>query len=267
MSLSSINVKQNFYDKLDKEKIFIDLKKKYKRKCNNIIIHLGWGFMAEPYSDYHKINFQKSKLIFECCAELGFKKIIFCGSMNEYGSRKGLLKENFKPRNLKTLYAKYKYLTTMYGLKKIKNFYSIRPSYIYGHNQRKGTLIDLLLKSIKKNKKLNMSHCKLYRDYIFVDDVAKAFLNVTKRNGDKGIYNVGSGKVITLRKLILTIAKKAQFPKKLLNFGKLPKKKEQQHPKCFMDTKKLKSNFGWKVNYNLDNGVERILKKNYIKHN
>ena len=151
--------------------------------------------------------------------------------------------------------------------KKIKNFYSIRPSYIYGHNQRKGTLIDLLLKSIKKNKKLNMSHCKLYRDYIFVDDVAKAFLNVTKRNGDKGIYNVGSGKVITLRKLILTIAKKAQFPKKLLNFGKLPKKKEQQHPKCFMDTKKLKSNFGWKVNYNLDNGVERILKKNYIKHN
>ena len=187
--------------------------------------------------------------------------------MNEYGSVKGILKEKFKPKNLKTLYAKYKYLTTMYGLKKINHFYSIRPSYIYGYNQRKGTLIDLLLSSIKKNKKLNMSHCKIFRDYIFVDDVANAFLNVIKLNGNMGIYNVGSGKVITLRKLILMIAKKANFQKKLLNFGKLPKRKEQQHPKCFMDTKKIKNNFGWKVNYNLDSGVEKILKKNYIKYN
>ena len=108
--------------------------------------------MDDPYSKYHKINYEKSKLIFECCNELGFDKIIFCGSMNEYGSVKGILKEKFKPKNLKTLYAKYKYLTTMYGLKKINHFYSIRPSYIYGYNQRKGTLIDLLLSSIKNKK-------------------------------------------------------------------------------------------------------------------
>ena len=38
--------------------------------------------------------------------------------MNEYGSVKGILKEKFKPKNLKP-YAKYKYLTTMYGLKKL----------------------------------------------------------------------------------------------------------------------------------------------------
>ena len=34
-----------------------------------------------------------------------------------------------------------------------------------------------------------------------------------------------------------------------------------------MDTKKIKNNFGWKVNYNLDSGVEKNFKKNYIKHN
>ena len=28
-----------------------------------------------------------------------------------------------------------------------------------------------------------------------------------------------------------------------------------------MDTKKIKNNFGWKVNYNIDRGVEKILKK------
>ena len=27
-----------------------------------------------------------------------------------------------------------------------------------------------------------MSHCKIFRDYIFVDDVANAFLNVIKLN-------------------------------------------------------------------------------------
>ena len=69
-----------------------------------------------------------------------------------------------------------------------------------------------------------------------------------------------------LNGIILTIAKKANYPKKLLNFGKLPKRKEQQHPKCFMDTKKIKNNFKWKIDYSLDSGVNKILKKNNIKH-
>ncbi len=45
-----------------------------------------------------------------------------------------------------------------------------------------------------------MSHCRLYRDYIFVDDVASAFYKIVKLNGKEGIYNVGSGKIITLKK-------------------------------------------------------------------
>ncbi len=264
-SLVRIDIKKKFYDNLNKKKIFEDLRKKCKKNKSNLLIHLGWGSMAEPYSEYHKINYQKSKLLFDCCNEIGFQKIIFCGSMNEYGNRKGLLKENYKPKNLKTMYAKYKYLTTAYGIKKIKKFYSIRPSYIYGYNQRTGTLIDLLLKSIKKNKEISMSHCKIFRDYVFVDDVALAFFNISTLNGSEGIYNVGSGKVITLKKLILIIAQKANFNKNLLNFGKLPKRREQQHPKCFMDTKKIIKNFKWKMNYSLELGVNKILKKNKIK--
>jgi nucleoside-diphosphate-sugar epimerase len=255
-----IDLKKDFFENLDKKKINNFIQKKFKKNKINVLIHLGWGLVGEPFSKYHKINYEKSKLLFNSCLDLKFEKIIFCGSMNEYGNRVGGLREDHKPKNIKTLYSKYKYLTTMYGTQNINNFYSIRPSYVYGYNQRKGTLIETLVKSIKTKKKIDMSHCKLHRDYVFIDDVVNAFFKIAFSNAPPGIYNVGSGTIITLKKLILEIAKKSKFNLKYLRFSKLPKKKEQQHPKCFMVTKKIEKNCKWKINFDLDKGISRIIK-------
>ena len=165
-NFKKIDIKKIFFEKLNKKKINNSLKRNYKFKKKNILIHLGWGKIGNPQSRYHKINFQKSKIIFDFCSSNNFKKVIFCGSINEYGYKNGRVKESDKKGKIKNLYSKYKLKTTKYGLAKIKNF-SLRCSYIYGYQQRKGTLIDYVIKNIKL-KKINISHCMLYRDYIFV---------------------------------------------------------------------------------------------------
>ena len=66
-------------------------------------------------------------------------------------------------------------------------FYVVRPSYVYGPFQRKGTLVDLLIKAWKKKRIIKMTKCKGYRDYIYIDDVANGIIKIfgdvqTKQN-------------------------------------------------------------------------------------
>lgn len=263
IKINKIDIKKKFFEKLNRKKIYNFLDNNYKCNKKNILIHLGWGYVGEPNSKYHKINFQKSSIIFDFCSINKFEKIIFCGSVNEYGNCKGKVKEDQKTHKMKTLYGKYKFLATEYGIKKIKNFFSVRCSYIYGYQQRKGTLLNDLIENIKLNKKIQISHCKLYRDYIFVDDVANAFLKIIICQVHPGIYNVGSGKLITLKKLVLKISEKANFKKNLI-FGKFTKS-EHSASKCFMNIAKIKKITSWKIKNNLDQGIAKILKFHKIK--
>ena len=139
------------------KKNILCLPKKKINIQNNILIHLGWGKMEDPWSSYHLTNnYNNSIKLFRSAKTNLFDKVIFCGSMNEYGNKYGPLNEDMKPGKIETLYAKSKYKLTKYGLKFFKNsqtkFFSIRPSYVFGLNQRKGTLVDLLIKSYKKKK-------------------------------------------------------------------------------------------------------------------
>ena len=154
-----------------------------KNKNGNILIHLGWGKMEDPWSSFHlKNNYENSIKLFKIAKKNNFNKVIFCGSMNEYGNKYGPLKEEMKSGKLETLYAKSKFKLTKFGLiffkKSYTKFFSIRPSYVFGLNQREGTLVDLLIKSYKKKKYIKMTKCKNYRDYIYVEDLAKGIIKI-----------------------------------------------------------------------------------------
>ena len=120
-----------------RKKIKKNIFKKFFYKKENILIHLGWAKMNDPWSIYHeKYNYINSKRLFGLAKKLNFKKIIFCGSINEYGNKVGKIKETTKPGKIETLYAKSKLKLTNFGLKFFKNsntkFYTVRPSYVYG---------------------------------------------------------------------------------------------------------------------------------------
>jgi nucleoside-diphosphate-sugar epimerase len=271
ISFTKINLRTLFFEDLDQKKIDNYLKKKIKKKKKIFLVHLGWGKIGYPWSGYHiKKNYVKTQILFNFANKNKFKKVLFCGSMNEYGNRNGALRELMKPIALSTKYSISKYLSTEYGLRLFKNsltkFYCIRPSYVYGYDQRKGTAISTLIDSIKKKIPINLTHCKIFRDYVFVEDVAKAFyLLLTSKSNSYGIFNVGSGQITTLRHLIEKIAYLSGFEKKFLNFGFLKTKKEQPHPKCFMNNSKLFKVLKWRPSNNLDRGCIKILKYHKIK--
>jgi UDP-glucose 4-epimerase len=248
-----------------RKKIKPNIIEKLSSKNQNILIHLGWGKMDDPWSVYHeKYNYINSVRLFRLAKKLNFNKIIFCGSINEYGDKVGKIKETTKPGNIETLYAKSKLRLTNFGLRFFRNtntkFYTVRPSYVYGPFQRKGTLVDLLIKAWKKKKYIKMTKCQGYRDYIFVDDVAngiiKILLNNCKKNCD--IYNLGSQRCITIKDFILSLSKILNFDNCYLKFGSVPEKREQKQLKSYLVTEKACKILGWKQQYTLKKGLKKI---------
>ena len=222
------------------DKIFIDK--------NIILLHLGWGAMNSPESFKQLNNFNGSKLLFDYALKNNFNKVIFIGSINEYGiSHCGGISEKAKTKNINTEYGRQKLKVTNYGLNLFKSsnveFYSLRPAYIYGCNQRRETVISQLL---RRKKNILISNPLGYRDYVYVGDVVKAILLIALNNNKKietGIYNIGSGKVVNVKKFFLSIIKKLKLENNLTNPKSWGGGRIKKENKFFLLNHKLKKKF------------------------
>ena len=87
------------------------------------------------------------------------------------------------------------------------------------------------------------------RDFTYVTDVANAL--VTAANSDKigEIYNIGSGKTVSINKLV-----------ELLDGEKLYIPKRPGEPDCtFADISKIRRELKWQPKVNIEKGVEQVL--------
>ena len=83
----------------------------------------------------------------------------------------------------------------------------MRPFYIYGKNQRKGSLIPKLILSIKKKKKIILQNAFNSNDYINVKDVSMVIKKILLTKPKTGIYNIGYGKAFSVIKVIKILEK------------------------------------------------------------
>ena len=65
--------------------------------------------------------------------------------------------------------------------------------YVYGANQRQGSLFPTLYRSLTENKVPSLNTPKNANDFIYVEDVAAAFEIALHSEFDSGIYNLGTG--------------------------------------------------------------------------
>jgi len=259
--------KQNIYKSIKLKNINLSHDKIYS------LLHIGWGNTDNPWSNYHlEDNVKNSKLLFNFAKELKIKKIIFCGSMNEYGDISGSITEESVPGIIETDYAKAKSVITDYGISTFENtdlnFYSVRPFYVYGNVINKKSLINQLIESYYNNKTIDMGTCKAFRDYVYVDDVVKLFyLILNSQNINNGIYNIGYGSYVTVREFVENFWLQLGGNKSMLNFDSIPDRKEQAQPPSFSNNLKVKKNFNWVPEINLKHGLKLMveeIKKNHI---
>jgi nucleoside-diphosphate-sugar epimerase len=205
---------------LSKQKNFFDL----ILNCQpHIIIHLASRTVSRIRSKIedklqHKNTYLPIKNLVDnsnYCKNL--KKIIFCGSIEEYGNIPLPYREKDKPKPATSYgfakYSAYKYLIHK-SKKKNLNFVWLRPSLMFGQNDNVNRFLGSILFNLKQNKEVEINLGSQKRDFLYVEDFCKFIFYHIKfyKKFNYKLINVTSGNWFYLRDLLKILKK--QIPKK-----------------------------------------------------
>ena len=224
-----------------------------------VLIHLSWEGIPNFSKSILKKNIEDQKIFFKKISLFkNLKKIIVTGSCLEYQNKIGKREESDRLTNLndlgKTKNERFKFIKKTLN-DKIR-LYWLRIFYIYGKDQRKGSLIPLLLDSAKKKKLVKLKNVFNSHDYIHVDDVSSVIKKLLLKNIKSDVYNVGYGRSISIISIIRTLEK---LLNKKITFKSYEKSKKYSFYSC---NHKLRKNLGFIPKITFEKGLKELIKTN-----
>ena len=191
------------------------------------------------------------------------KKFLQIGSSAEYGNIKKPHSETLKCRPSSS-YGKKKLEITNFLLKRFKqNSFPViilRPFQVYGEKDNRNKILPYVLNKCLNNKKFDLTKGLQTRDFCYVDDVVRAIILMLKTTNKKvlgKIFNVGTGKSITIKKLVEIIQKKTNGGRPV--FGKKAlKENEILHSQAYIA--KIKKYINWSPRISIENGINLLIK-------
>ena len=248
---------------------YVDLRDKQElSKCidtiqPDIIFHLA--AYVNPERDYYTIehsfstNFNGTKNLLEALFDYNYDVFINTGTCEEYGTNKSPFKEIYR-ENPVSPYATSKIAST-YFCEMMANTYdkpiiTVRPFLAYGPKQISKLLIPSLFYHGFENKKIILTPAEQTRDFIYVDDLANAYISLAK-NFNKvkgmGIFNIVSGVETQIKTVVNLIKRKFNDPQFQIA-GKPYRKNETMH--FYSSISKIKEAIGWSASWKIEDGID-----------
>ncbi|AJW71819.1 NAD-dependent epimerase/dehydratase family protein [Nitrosopumilus adriaticus] len=265
ISKNKIKSSKNFYShNLDITKSNIILKNHFSK-----IIHMA------AYSDVNYCNLNPTK-----CYELNVNStlkmleiarkkdssFIFLSSSHVYGNPKKLPIAEIDPCHPFTHYASSKKMSEILCETYSKTYdLDIRVARIfsvYGPSSSKSNLVFNIINQMIHDSKVKLGNVSPKRDFIFIDDVINGLIQIinSKKRGFQ-VYNLGSGKSISIEELVKTCFNIHNKNPKLIS-SKEKRRKNEISDIC-ANISKMKSDFNWKPKISLKKGLE-ITYNSYI---
>jgi len=207
--------------------------------------------------DYMSINVQGTVNMLECARAASVKKFVYAASSSCYGKADVPTKEDH-PISTLYPYALSKYLgeKAVFHWSKVYKLpvNSIRIFNAYGTRSRTtgayGAVFGVFLKQkIEKKPFTVVGDGNQSRDFLYVTDVARAFLAAAETDRTGEIYNLGAGNPQTVNKLVDLLGGK------VVNLPKRPGEPDSTHA----DISKITSQLNWKPEVSFEEGVNRML--------
>ena len=236
---------------------------KYLSKDYDYIVNLA-GYVDHSNKEKTiKSHFNGCKNLANFFLNRNIKRFIQIGSSIEYGKIKSPQKESKKNyQKTYSFYGKAKLLSTKFllKLKKKYNFPAtiLRLYLVYGPYQDGNRIIPFTIMNAINNKKFDCSTGNQLRDFIYIDDLVSAIIKIIKNENLNGeIINIGSGKPISIKRLIIKICKLSKGGQP--QFGKIPFRKDEIL-RLYPNLSKIKKIIKWKAKVNLDQGLKKTIK-------
>ena len=236
--------------------------KKILKKIGNsfdYVVNLGGYVDHKNKQETYRSHYLGLKRLTKIFIKKKIKKFIQIGSSMEYGRVKSPQKENFNcyPESIYAIskFLSTKHLITLYKKKKFPAVI-LRLYQVYGPNQDKNRLIPIIIDSCKNNKSFPCSSGVQLRDFLFVDDLIDAILRCLDKKVEGKIINIGSGKIIKVKKIINKIVNFYKAGKPL--FGSIKLRNEEMlrvYPSLLIARKFL----GWKSKVSFGKGILKTI--------
>ena len=226
------------------------------------LLHFAW--YAEPkkyWTSPSNLQWLQSGLsLIEAFKNNGGKRALFAGTCAEYEWKFSKYLENKTPLNPSTLYGVCKH-----SLQTILDAYSRetqlssawgRIFFLFGPGEHPDRLVSFVIRSLLKNEITPCSKGDQLRDFLYVEDVASAFVSILESDVE-GPINIGSGKAVAVKELIKKICEKIG-KHDLVRFGDLSPPPGDPH-ELVADITKLTKEVGWTPKYDFDAGIEKTI--------
>ncbi len=174
----------------------------------------------------------------------------------------------------KAMYTRSKYIFTCVVKDQIKrrkiSFVNLQLEHVYGPGDGKDKFVSFLLESLLCNREwLKLTSGDQMRDFIYVEDVANAYLAVLENIGEfeRGIFyqfELGTGRATTLRAFIEK-AKEVTGSVTRLEFGQKPMMEHEVMYSCADNHGLIQ--LGWRPQFSIAEGLEKLIHSMYLKKN
>ena len=256
-----------------------DVERLFKGLAPDIVIHLavdggGIGYMKENPGSVYYNNIMMNTVLMEQCRLKGVKKFVGIGSVCAYPK---FTEVPFKEKDLWNGYPEE--TNASYGLSKKMmmvqgqsyrqqygfNAIHLLPVNLYGPRDdfdlENSHVVPALIRRMIEAKEKKNSEIVLWgtgsasREFLYVEDCAKAIVKATKDYDKSEPVNIGSGLEITIKDL-------AQKVKDLVGFeGKIvwDTTKPDGQPRRCLDVSRAEEEFGFKANTSFDKGLGKTI--------
>ena len=215
-------------------------------------------------------NMQIQNNLIHGALNAGIKKFIFLGSSCIYPKfapqplkEEYLLTDSLEPTNEWYALAKITGVKACQAIRKQfnKDYVSLMPTNLYGYfdnfDLETSHVLPAMLRKFHDAKENNTA-VKLWgsgtpmREFLFVDDMAEAVVYALENKLPEYLYNVGSGKDITIKELAETIQQVTGHQGEII----WDTEKPDGTPRKLMDVSKMKA-LGWEYKTELKEGIEK----------
>lgn len=245
----------------------LDNHEKINRVINDfqplVIIHLAWADIPDFSLETSLKNLNTSVTFFETIFKSeSCSKILVAGSCFEYNQKIGectedqtiSVKDSFTWSKISLL----NYLLINCSSRNIDLGW-FRLFYVYGPRQRKGSLLPTLIEYFRNKEVPKLNTPKNSNDFIYVDDVAKAFKLALEKDFRSGIFNLGSGQSTSVIEFS-TILENEINNQNILTKKLIEQTKDSiKDIDFFASTFLTEQTFGWKPKISLVDGIKRTI--------
>lgn len=257
-------IKRYKADLTDYEKLLLIVKKinpDYVFHLAAAGLHAG---VSSSEKDLYQANFLGTINLINACENINYKLFVNTGSSSEYGLKIKSMKES-DICHPNTFYGVTKLGGTLYGqmiaFTKNKPIVTLRVFSPFGPLDDRRRLIPQVINNALQNKNLILSHPKVARDYIYIDDLINLYMEIIKpiyTHSIKGeVFNAGAGKQRTINEVVKNILKITDSKSKPLwnAFSNVSYDTE----KWEADMSKTFKFFRWRPKYTLTEGLKRTI--------